>query len=97
MFAGAISAVLAVAILLDLRQRNVWCPKKDSIMNRPQPLFEFLWEPPPIAGRLIGMCSWRDELIFACEYKVYRGWFDPYTGRLGTQEITPAVPKGGTE
>jgi hypothetical protein len=33
MFAGAISAVLAGAILLDLRQRNVWCPKKESIMD----------------------------------------------------------------
>jgi hypothetical protein len=62
-------------------------------MNRPQPLFEFLWEPPPIAGKLIGMCSWRDEIIVACEYKVYRAWIDPLTGGFGTREITPSKPE----
>jgi hypothetical protein len=58
-----------------------------------EPLFEALWEPPVNAGKIIAMCAVQDQIMIACEYRIFRCWSDPYTGMWKSHEVTPANPE----
>ena len=37
---------------------------------------KFTWVPPEEAGKLVAITNWHDDIIIACEYRVYRMWKD---------------------
>jgi hypothetical protein len=47
---------------------------------------------PARTGRIVAMCSFRDQIIVACEYGVYRMWEDPYSARTHLEKIHFAKP-----
>ena len=31
----------------------------------------FAWSPPPMAGRVVSIVGWRNDVVIACEYRIY--------------------------
>ena len=40
---------------------------------------EFVWAPKSSDGAIVSMVQWRDDIIIACEYGIFRMGGDPVT------------------